>query len=472
MTVSVGSCQRRDGNGNPPLTWAMLTASNGAGAPVQEGQGATGMSTHQQWLRREVTRWRAEGLVDETLAARILARYPSAPERGWGRLAFSAIGAGLIGLGVTLFFAYNWDDIPKAVKLALVFAALAAAHAGAMLESRRPNPRHGLVEGLHVLGTMLFGAGIWLVAQIYHIDEHYPNAFLTWSLGALGLAWALPSLVQGMLALALIGVWAGVEVFDFRAPMHAAPVLVTLGALPLAWWRRSAPLLFCGVAVLVLVTAFGIGWIDDKALLPVLLMGGGAAMIAGLAAPGTAFPAAEGPLRGLGLLVVLGSVYVLSFRGAVGVLGKVDVGEPGVAIYLGAAGVALAGAATLLGRWGLTELDRTRRWQLALLGLTLAVVLVSVLSRRPAEGWPLALAFNAIALGFGALLILDGSERLDPWLVGGGCLVFALVTISRYTDLFSSLLARAGTFVALGAGLFLVGNFYARQRRRAEEVRP
>ena len=29
-----------------------------------------------------------------------------------------------------------------------------------------------------------------------------------------------------------------------------------------------------------------------------------------------------------------------------------------------------------------------------------------------------------------------------------------------------------GLFVALGAGLFLVGNFYARQRRRAQEGQP
>jgi hypothetical protein len=44
--------------------------------------------------------------------------------------------------------------------------------------------------------------------------------------------------------------------------------------------------------------------------------------------------------------------------------------------------------------------------------------------------------------------------------------------MSRYLDLFSSLLARSAVFVALGAGLFFVGNFYARQRRRAQQVQP
>ena len=41
---------------------------------------------------------------------------------------------------------------------------------------------------------MLFGAGIWLVAQVYHIEEHFPDGFLIWGIGALALAWAMPSI--------------------------------------------------------------------------------------------------------------------------------------------------------------------------------------------------------------------------------------------------------------------------------------
>jgi len=88
------------------------------------------------------------------------------------------------------------------------------------------------------------------------------------------------------------------------------------------------------------------------------------------------------------------------------------------------------------------------------------------------DGWTIALPFNAIVLGLAALLILEGSERLRPWQMGAGCLVFAPDTVSRYTDLFSSLLLRAAVFVALGAELFLVGNLYTRQHRRTQKVRP
>jgi len=82
------------------------------------------------------------------------------------------------------------------------------------------------------------------------------------------------------------------------------------------------------------------------------------------------------------------------------------------------------------------------------------------------------ISFNVIVLGFAALLILEGSERLRPRMVAAGCLLFAMVAIGRYADLFTSLLVRAAVFVALGVALFLVGNFYARSRRRAHGAQP
>jgi uncharacterized membrane protein len=434
------------------------------------------VSKHHRWLKQEVASWQAEGMVDAALAQRILARYPDVAERSWGRIIFSAIGAVLVGLGVILFFAYNWQDIPKAAKLALVFGALAAAHGGAMRAARSTQPNRALVEGLQALGTMLFGAGIWLIAQIYHIDEHYPNAFLVWSLGALALAWAMPSLVQALLALFVISFWAGIELFQFRAAMHGAPLLVLLGVLPLAVWRRSPALLFFALAVLFIVTAFAVGGLDIKALLPLLFMMGAAAVLAGTAAAPTSFAFAEGPLRTIGLLVVLGCGYALSFPDVTRELGRVNFAKSELPIYFGLAGLALVGAlavaAWTIARHGWEQIDTYRRWQLALLGVGLVLVLVHTFLHARMDRWAIALPFNAVVLGFAALLILEGSAHLRPRLVGAGCVVFALVTVSRYADLFSSLLARSAVFVVLGAGLFWVGSFYARQRRRAQEVAP
>jgi hypothetical protein len=286
------------------------------------------------------------------------------------------------------------------------------------------------------------------------------------------MAWAMPSIAQALLALFLVTFWAGVELFDFHTPVHGAPLLVVLGVLPLAWWRRSPALLFCGLAVLFLVTAFAAGAIHAKAVMPLLFVMGAAAFIAGAAAPATAFPAAGGPLRAVGLLVVLACSYLLSFRDLAELLRKVDLSRPEIAIYLAAAGAALAGAVVLLVRGGLAQLDANRRWQLGLVAAGLAVVLPGMFLLARGGGWLVVVSFNVIVLGFAALLILEGSERLRPRMVGAGCLLFAMVAIGRYADLFTSLLVRAAVFVALGVALFLVGNFYARSRRRAQAAQP
>jgi len=431
------------------------------------------LSKHLLWLRQEVALWRAEGLIDDALAQRILTRYATSAERNWGRIVFSAIGAALVGLGVILFFAYNWHALSKFAKLALVIGALVLAHASALWAARRPEPSRGLVEGLHVLGTMLFGAGIWLVAQIYHIDEHYPNAFLVWSAAALAMAWVMPSIVQATLALFLVAFWAGVEAFDFRTPVHGAPLIVVLGVLPLAWWRRSPALVFTGLAVLFVVTSFAVAGIHAKSVVPLLFLAAAAALVAGHAAAGTAFPDAGRPLRAVGLLVVVGCSYLLGFRDLAGLLRNVDFSKPGITVYFVVAGVALAGATALLARLRAEQWDRYGLWQLGLLAVGVATVVASLfLPFARHANWITVIVFNVLALGYAALLILEGSEHLRPKLVGLGCLLFAMVAIGRYADLFTSLLARSAVFVLVGVVLFLVGNFYARSRRRAREAQP
>jgi hypothetical protein len=223
--------------------------------------------------------------------------------------------------------------------------------------------------------------------------------------------------------------------------------------------------------VLFAVTAFAAGAIHAKAVMPLLFLMGAAALAGGAAAPGTAFPAAAGPLRSVGLLVVLGCSYLLSFKDLVGMLHKVDFSKPGIVIYFAAAGLALAGAAALLAR-GRSRLDAYRGWQLGLAALGVAIVLAGMFALDRGGGWLTLISFNVIVLGFAVLLILEGSAQLRPKLVGVGCLLFAMIAIGRYADLFTSLLVRAAVFVALGVALFLVGNFYARSRRRAQGAQP
>ena len=215
------------------------------------------MKRHIKWLLSEIDQWVGEGIIGPDQATALKRRYPVPVEgTAWGRIIFFSIGAILFGLGVILLFAYNWQRMHKFVKLAVIFAAIIGAHGAGFWLRRQNSPHQATGEGLHLLGTMLFGAGIWLIAQIYHIQEHYPNAFLIWGFGALAMAWSLPSIAHGIGATLLFVFWNCFEAFDFKNPHLISPFLILAGIMSLAWLRRSR----------VLVTVCLIGFLFGEKL--------------------------------------------------------------------------------------------------------------------------------------------------------------------------------------------------------------
>jgi len=212
------------------------------------------MKKNIKWLLAEIDLWLNEELITPDQAENIKHRYQVSDQGpAWGRIIFFSIGAVLFGLGVILLFAYNWEKMHKFAKLAVIVLALLTGH-GTGFWLRQPAGRYRSAgEGLHLTGTMLFGAGIWLVAQIYHIDEHYPNAFFIWGFGAMTLAWALPSISHAILATVLLVLWNGCEALDFKNPQLLSPFILLAGLLPLAWAYRSRVLLATTTGAFMLI---------------------------------------------------------------------------------------------------------------------------------------------------------------------------------------------------------------------------
>src|SRR5690606_8665033 len=87
------------------------------------------VSTPTRWLFAAIARGTNDKIISQDQAAQIRALYPpSASGRSWGLILFSGLGAVVIGLGVILLLAYNWAEIPKFGKLALVFGSVVGAH--------------------------------------------------------------------------------------------------------------------------------------------------------------------------------------------------------------------------------------------------------------------------------------------------------------------------------------------------------
>ena len=283
----------------------------------------------------EVDRWVGDGIIDLQQALSIKGRYP-APEQSvsWGRIIFLSMGAVLFGLGVILLFAYNWEKLHKFLKLAVIAISLGTAH-GFGLWFDRPEAKHRAVgEGLHLLGTMLFGAGIWLIAQIYHIDEHFPNAFFVWGIGALALAWTLPSIPHGIIAAIILVFWNGLEVFSFSQANHFAPLLIVGGIVPLAWMLRSRALLGTGICSFLTALSFTCSRVDEDLVVPVLLFSACSLIALGLIVRDkNAFPESAPILSFFGHLPYFAILYLMSFPSALGDLLQVHFEKTASLLY-------------------------------------------------------------------------------------------------------------------------------------------
>ena len=158
-------------------------------------------------LKRDLDLWIERGWVTAANAEAIL---KSAEERPTARrmpAILAILGAVLIGFAVMSFVAANWVEISKLAKLVMIFGAMWVAWLAAIPLERRGHP--AFAQAAVLIGLGLFGGGIMLIAQIYHIVTNDPGGVLAWCIAALAAAWLLPSRPALALGVLLAVIWTG-----------------------------------------------------------------------------------------------------------------------------------------------------------------------------------------------------------------------------------------------------------------------
>jgi uncharacterized membrane protein len=417
------------------------------------------LRSHLHWLKSELRLWQADGLITPEQAARLGARYrldALGEPGGLWRYLISAAGAILIGLGVILLIAYNWGALGKAAKLTIVFGGLVLVHGAAILSMRK---QHLLGESLFALGSMLMGAAIFLVGQVYHLDSHYPQAFLLWSLGVVALAWAMPSRVQAWMALILVLAWHLSEVTDFHYPNHG--VWILLGLLFPLVWQFASPLLARSFSVTLFIALGSSQLLHQQDVAGYALLAAAMLLIClpGLirGAHGETAKALAGPAWGV-LVVWLLAASVDGFWGE---FMHLDWQQLTAAPWLW--GLLLASQLAFAG----VLLQGRLCKEIAFAELVLLLALAPVLP-GPGESvaWAVqVVAFNLLLLGLSLWMMVNGLRTLQRRPLVQGALLFAALVVMRYLDLFDSLVARALVFLVVGAGMFLLGHLYRRNKR-------
>ena len=155
------------------------------------------------------------------------------------------LGSLLLAAGLLLFVSAHWDQMPPFWRVSLLLFIVIALHAGGAWFAERFQL---MALGLHAVGTVAFGAGVFLCAQIFHLDVlwSFRWGLLLWSFGA-AAGWKLlrqwPQLA--LLSLLLPGWIAALIMFEVDRFSSSEPdwavVPIAAGALLTSLTYFTAP---------------------------------------------------------------------------------------------------------------------------------------------------------------------------------------------------------------------------------------
>ncbi|MDO8289094.1 MAG: DUF2157 domain-containing protein [Parvibaculum sp.] len=178
-------------------------------------------------LRQDLEKWVERGWVTPAHAQSILTDASGGAAVRHIPQILAIMGAVLVGFAVMSFVAANWAEIPKIIRLLMIFSALWVAWGAAWFADRRGHPAYA--EAGVVAGLALFGANIMLIGQIYHVTSSTPEWVMLWCLIALAAAWSLPSRAALAITYLLAVLWAA-WALDHHEQISWAFFLPWLGA--------------------------------------------------------------------------------------------------------------------------------------------------------------------------------------------------------------------------------------------------
>ncbi len=428
---------------------------------------------HLRWLYGELPGLLDAGVLTPDAAARLRAHYGEAKpvsRSGIALVMFATLGAALIGSGVILVIAHNWDMFSRPVRVAIALAPLLVGQGiGAWVLLRRA---HSVAwcEGVTLFIGAGIGASIAIVGQVYHLPANLSAFYLTWILLFIPLVYLFNSTTGAIFYLVGVLVWAGNVQFGLSTHSVLGFWPLTLLILPHAFfaWRANpggvrANLL---ARALVLYFTIGIGLVLERAQ-PGLWMVIYTAYFAILLLLAPAWPArgVRNPFLWFGCGGLLIIALILSFDSPWRDLVRDRAYRDGAfatwaVLQDNLLGV-LAPALALLLAWRNCARDWIyNAFALALPALTVVAFAVALFTQT--DVLPIVL-MNLYLFVSGVGLLYTGFQRGALAMANYGLLSIALLAVFRFFDADLPILFRGLAFILVGV-FFLVTNLYLVRR--------
>ncbi|MFK7936419.1 MAG: DUF2157 domain-containing protein [Saprospiraceae bacterium] len=386
-------------------------------------------------------------------------------------IVFSILGALLVGMGIILIIAHNWDNLSLTPKTLLAFAPLITGQAIAGYSLLHKKEQANWREGSATFLFFAVAACIALISQIYNLEGELAGFLLMWMLLCFPIAYLLRSSMASLLF--FIGTtWLGTQVGYDYSPAVAKWwywVLLLLGLPYYYWLYKRAPhsnffnyhSAIIAVSIAIMLGSFESAHEDWYGVAYVALAG--VYYLIGRSDFFAQKRVLANPFLILGSLGIVIPFLVGTFRDLwEEIWSRTDTESLFSAPTFWISVLLLGGVLALF--WYNTK--RSTSKEIPYIGLAPFVFLILFLlgSRMPILS---AIIANICVLGLGIITTLRGVERDHLGILNYGLLIITALIICRFFDTDISFVIRGLLFVAVGIGFFMVNSWALKQRKSA-----
>jgi len=163
-----------------------------------------------QWLYQELPGLINKGVLSQTTADKLHEYYgelKSTDKKSFTIIFCSVLGASLIGLGIILLFAHNWEQLSRPMRVCVSLSPLIIGQILAFWVLLKHPTSHALKESVAIFVSLMVGAAIALVSQTYNISGEMIDFILSWMLLIVPLVYLMEVTIPAVIYVAGISTW-------------------------------------------------------------------------------------------------------------------------------------------------------------------------------------------------------------------------------------------------------------------------